>query len=49
MALVARQEEAFRLLAVIQAQVSPPPPITIHPLDVIATVLAVRRQQLGID
>src|SRR5215472_7242379 len=48
MNLDARQEEAFRLLAAIKAQVSPQPPITIHPMDVIATVLAVRRQQLGI-
>jgi hypothetical protein len=47
MNLGARQEEAFRLLAAIQAQVSPPP-TGIHPMDVIATVLAVRRQQLGI-
>ena len=49
MNLGARQEEAFRLLSVIQTQVSPPPPAGIHPMDVIATVLAVRRQQLGID
>ena len=48
MNLGARQEEAFRLLSVIQAQVSPPPPTGIHPMDVIATVLAVRRQHLGI-
>jgi len=48
MNLGARQEEAFRLLAAIQAQVSPPPPTGIHPMDVIATVLAVRRQHLGI-
>jgi hypothetical protein len=48
MTLGASQEEAFRLLSVIQAQVSLPPPIGIHPMDVIATVLAVRRQQLGI-
>jgi|ERR1051326_3893145 hypothetical protein len=48
MALVARQEEAFRLLAVIQGEVSPSPPIGIHPMDVIATVLTIRRQQLGI-
>ena len=47
MGLGARQEEAFRLLSVIQAQVSPPP-TGIHPMDVIATVLTVRRQQLGI-
>jgi hypothetical protein len=48
MPLVARQEEAFRLWRVIGAQVSPPPPVGVHPLDVIATVLAVRRKQLGI-
>jgi hypothetical protein len=48
MILGSSQEEAFRLLSVIEAQVSPPPPIGIPPLDVIATVLAVRRQQLGI-
>ena len=43
-----RQEEAFRLLSVIQTQISPQAPISIHPMDVIATVVAVRRQQLGI-
>ena len=48
MNLGARQEEAFRLLSVIQAQVSPQPPISIHPMDVIATVVAIHRQQLGI-
>lgn len=48
MVLGSSQEEAFRLLSVIETQVSPPPPIGIHPMDVIATVLAVRRQQLGI-
>jgi len=42
------QEEGFRLMSVIEAQVSPPPPVGVHPLDVIATVLAVRRKQLGI-
>ena len=48
MTLGGSREEGFRLLGVIEAQVSPPPPVGIHPLDVIATVLAVRRQQLGI-
>jgi hypothetical protein len=48
MILGSSQEEAFRLLSVIETQVSPPPPIGIHPMDVIATVVAVRRQQLGI-
>ena len=40
--------EALRLREIIEAQVSPPPPATVHSMDVIATVLAVRRQQLGI-
>ena len=48
MTLRRSQEEAFRLMSVIEAQVSPPPPVGIHPMDVIATVLAVRRKQLGI-
>jgi hypothetical protein len=48
MILASSQEEAFRLLSVIETQVSPPPPIGLHPMDVIATVLAVRRRQLGI-
>src|SRR5262249_39235360 len=48
MNLGARQEEAFRLLSVIPGLRSPTPPTGIHRMDVIATVLAVRRQQLGI-
>jgi hypothetical protein len=42
------REEGFRLWSVIKTQVSPPPPVGVHPLDVIATVLAVRSKQLGI-
>ena len=42
------QEWGFRLRAVIEAQVSPPPPVDATSLDVCATVLAVRRKQLGI-
>ncbi len=48
MNLGARQEQAWRLAAVVEAQVSPPPPISVHPMDVLATVLAARRKQLGI-
>lgn len=48
MILGSAQEEAFRLLSVIETQVSPRPPIGLHPMDVIATVVAVRRQQLGL-
>jgi hypothetical protein len=48
MTLGGSQEEGFRLMEIIEARVSPPPPVGVHPLDVIATVLAVRRKQLGI-
>ena len=43
-----RQQEGFRLRDAVEAQVSPPPPADAHPMDVLATVLAVRRKQLGI-
>jgi hypothetical protein len=45
---IARHEIAFRLVSVIQTQVSPPPPAQIAPLDILATVVAARRRQLGI-
>jgi hypothetical protein len=32
----------------VAGQVSPPPPAGAFPVDVLATVLAVRRKQLGI-
>lgn len=44
----ARHEIAFRLVSVVAIQVSPPPPADVHPLDILATVLAARRRQLGI-
>ena len=44
----AREELAFRLMATVETQVHPPPPIDVAPLDVLATVLSVRRRQLGI-
>jgi len=47
MTLAASQEEGFRLLAAVEAQVSPPAPADAQPLDVLATVLAARRKQLG--
>ena len=43
-----RREYGFFLVAAVEAQVSPPPPVDAQPLDVLATVLAVRRRQLGI-
>jgi hypothetical protein len=48
MRLADSQEEAFRLRAAVESQVSPPPPVDAQSLDVLATVLAVRRKQLGI-
>ena len=48
MTLNDRQQERFRLRDAVEAQVSPPPPVDAHPMDVLATVLAVRRKQLGI-
>jgi hypothetical protein len=48
MTLAAGKEEGFRLLAAVEAQVSPPAPADAQPLDVLTTVLAARRKQLGI-
>src|SRR5215467_2950298 len=44
----ASREVGFRLASVVSSEVSPPPPLTIAPLDIIATAVAVRRKQLGI-
>jgi hypothetical protein len=44
-----RREFGFRLCAAIAAQVSPPPPETVAPLDVMAVVLSARRKQLGLE
>jgi len=44
----ARHELAFRLVSDIEAQIWPPPPVSIPPLDILATVVATRRKQLGI-
>ncbi len=41
------EEGAMRLMALVATQVSPPPPIDLKPLDVLATILAVRRKQPG--
>src|SRR5260221_11032887 len=38
-----------RLVSVIEARVSPPPPLDGVPSDMMATVPAVRRKQLGIS
>jgi hypothetical protein len=45
---LARREYGLRLRALIERQVSPPPPASIAVLDIAATVLSVRRKQLGI-
>ena len=44
----ARREIAFRLRSLIEDQVSPPPPISIASMDVIATAVSAWRRQLGI-
>jgi hypothetical protein len=44
----AREELALRLMATVRTQVNPRPPIDVAPLDILATVLSVRRRQLGI-
>jgi hypothetical protein len=41
------QQMGWRVISAIEAQVTPSPPPFAQPLDVIATVLAVRRKQPG--
>ena len=41
------QQMGWRVIAAVKAQVTPSPPAFAQPLDVIATVLALRRKQLG--
>ena len=48
MTLASAEEGAMRLTAPVATSVSPPPPIDLQPLDVLATILAVRRKQLGV-
>jgi hypothetical protein len=48
MDFMTRREVAFDLVAAIAAQVRPPPPASVGPMDAMATVLSVRRKQLGI-
>ncbi len=46
--LAARRQMTFRLRTAIAAQVSPPPPASVHGMDVIATAVSARRRQLGL-
>jgi hypothetical protein len=39
-----RREGAARLMAVISSEVSPPPPLSLNPLDVFATVVTMRNK-----
>ncbi|MGN6796415.1 MAG: hypothetical protein ACTHJW_28855 [Streptosporangiaceae bacterium] len=43
-----RTEFGLRLVAQIEQQVSPPPPLSLRPADIIVTALEARRRQLGI-
>jgi hypothetical protein len=45
----ARREGAARLIAVISSEVSPPPPLSVNPLDVFATVLTMRNEGKAAD
>ena len=42
------QQLGWQLIAAVEAQVTPCPPADAQPLDVLATVVALRRKQLGI-
>jgi hypothetical protein len=42
------QQLGWQLIAAVEAQVTPSPPADAQPLDVLATVVALRRKQLGI-
>jgi hypothetical protein len=46
---LAGRESGLRLMSLLETQVSPPPPQSLNPTDIAATVLAVRRKQLGIE
>ena len=39
-----RHEASFRLMAMLAVQVDPPPPLSIAPLDAVATVLRAFRE-----
>ena len=43
------QQMGWRVIAAVETQVTPSPPADAQPLDVLATVVALRRKQLGID
>ena len=45
---LARREYGLRLRTAVESQVRPPPPASIAVPDIAATVLSVRRKQLGI-
>jgi hypothetical protein len=42
-----RREEGFRLVSAVSAHVSPPPSEFINPMDVLATVLTLRKRLRG--
>jgi hypothetical protein len=45
MVAASRHEAAFRLMAKLAVQVTPPPPLSIAPLDAVATVLRAFRDR----
>jgi hypothetical protein len=46
---LAGREYGLRVASLLETQVSPPPPLSLSPSDIAATVLAVRRKQLGVE
>jgi hypothetical protein len=42
-----RHEASFRMMAILAVQVSPPPPLSIAPLDAVGTVLRAVRERGG--
>ena len=46
---LAGREFGLRLVSLLETQVSPPPPLSVMSSDIAATVMAVRRKQLGVE
>ncbi len=49
MTRLAGREYGLRLVSLLETQISPPPPLSLRPSEIVATVLAVRRKQLGVE
>jgi hypothetical protein len=45
---LAGREYGLRLVSLLETQISPPP-LSLRPSEIVATVLAVRRKQFGVE